>query len=747
MPGYREFSNLPGTLTPDQPGPWAVGYTELILEDPSRNNNDLDRNVTANEMPRKIFSSVWYPANASLPSAQPLATYTAITPLYNGQFTPVFAYLPPDVTFPSPLGARWLREPGGAAGAFPLILIIHSSNGYISAFRGLAEGLASHGFVVAGMHITGNDYAAIIPGSGPVVPALTVPASQRNAFHARVFDGRLLAAHLLALAANGSHPIYSRINATAGYGCYGHSLGGSTCLGLAGGTSVNGPSIATPKDPTLTAVFSGDFSPPVNFVPPHLYPPVAANITVPAMIYGPGLQGVGDLFLDAMVGANPRYYALAPGSAHFPVGGWSFCEDSLAMWQRTAEGREYVRASITAGPLFVLDHVHHLFQYCACPARVEAIRALPQSVWAERGASIPREWVARMLDAAPTTSIPEETYLNLARGYVTAFFQAHLAHQPAYQAYLTADYANATFGGTELLVFYENTTAGKQAANLLDVADNSAITFDPAGDVGYAVRYHPQWGNATTFQRDANGTFGTSYISGSQSYTVYPTRVPFTLQLQFGFRLPPPSNRSQGEVVREAFVHPAGKIHFGTLDYDVAGPHSFLQTADYATGFMRRYGAFAFFPLHGVWQTGGAGTGISVINEASRFVVTWDRVKAFQDNGTGINSFQFALFSNGSARFTYGVLGTRDTPLPLRRTAIAAIGVSDGLGYATEGGVHHAVKFTNLTEPRIFSVGSITEVFRGVYDAPGVFAASAGEAGNADFLANAGSGGDFANDY
>ena len=743
LPGYREFSNLPGTLTPDQPGPWAVGYTEIILGDPTRDNSNIPRIPADNTNPvleRKMFSRVWYPADASLPSTQPLAVYSSIPPTYNGQFSPTFSYLPSEQSYPSAAGARWLRTPAGSVGSRRLIMVHHTNNGASHLYRHLGEHLASHGYVVVAIQTTANDETTQFPGSVPA--SIVAQSPPTDSTHARHYDTYRTVDHIFGVATDASatnYPIFSLLTVTAGYGCYGHSAGGRTCLTLAGGSLAVSPAPALPRDPRVSAVYAVDIGYPINAAP-VAYQAVFVNITVPVLLHGLSAENNGDLNLDKLVSAQPRYLLAFPGLSHFAYG-YDQCEPGIVSLERTKRGRNYYpntepNAFFALTPALRGDFLPDVFGYCACEANKAALRAVPESVWAERNVSF-REGIARLVDSIPTTSVPTETHANFQRGFAFAFFAANLAGDAAYAAYLAPTSVNSMFAPGRLVVGYQTTTASlNRTGNVLDVANGSSITFRPAteGRNGYMVQYHET--ALQPLESLANGSFGTLYNFIPSSFgpalqggynNVYPFNKPIRLALQFGFRLPSPSNRTQGQRISELWVNPKGRIHVAGFPEDNSGSFAPAQPADSEEGVIQRWGSFIFLPLHGNWQSViseanlTAARAVFLINEPSRFVATWDRVGVTGSAVTAASqsTFQFVLLADGTVRYQYETIAqlARIRSSPLVRTSIASIGISDGRGFATEGGMHHSVDFTAIRNETFYSIGSVSEIFQADYTA------------------------------
>jgi hypothetical protein len=692
-PNYFEFvaaSN--GAPRPDRPGTYAVGYTEVLITNPNQTNSNTPRNASDPNAPpaRLIHTRVWYPSDADVPPAAgaTLVTYGDMSFTCNGSFVSAGFPLTPSTIFaPSPLGARWLRAPAaGTPNSRQLLVVAHPGSSGTSSIRFFGELAASHGFVVIAPLSPGNSNCG--GGFGQVNPYRydDIVTSTRDVF---------------ARAVAGTEIPFAMVNASAGYGCKGCSRGSETCLTMAGSLQNANPANARPVDPLCRAVITSD----TNSDPKTVR---FSNISVPVFFYQSGLAQLEPELAMDLVPVAQKYLAILPGARHFESQCVQDCDPAIAFSPWT-EGRN--TSALTTLPAFA-------FLHCGCDAMKRAVREFPPELY-RLGAVQPYEFAGKVVDSLPTTGVPRETYRNLHDGYALAFMAAYTRGETAYATgYLTQAYAAATFP-TSLLLFYEY-SAPSAAAHPLDIApltNVSAITFDRRADDAYAVRYWP----SASWSRPLFTPYGTlattsgwddGYVAGS----------PFELAQPFGFPLPPPDNRTQGPAIKHGlWVHMNGYASYGINDEN---PNEGRNGFRFQSGFIERFGTFVFMPLHvDLFDSTVAGSGIYVYNDASVFVVTWDRVATASQGktlSTGVHTpqtFQMQLWANGTVVFAYSNgMETAGIPSQASVFSIGVVGVSDGQGAA---GKQHPVDFSTLTGASTpYSVGSIYEVFNWAYSAP-----------------------------
>ena len=178
---------------PDQPGPYQVGRRVVEINDAARG--------------RVLKADVWYPVDQGVTA--PLSVYQFIPGIELASLTAL------------------ADAPASAAGPFPLVVYSHGSGGlrYIASW--FTETLASHGFVVVAVDHTGNTALDSVTGASTPRPV--------NALN-RVQDVQYLITAMLGISATPGEPLSNTMDPER-IGVTGHSFGGFTTLGTAGGYS------------------------------------------------------------------------------------------------------------------------------------------------------------------------------------------------------------------------------------------------------------------------------------------------------------------------------------------------------------------------------------------------------------------------------------------------------------------------------------------------------------------------------
>lgn len=315
---------LPAIATADpweQPGPYSIGHTTLVITDTSRNPDGSTPVTTAG---RPLYLHVWYPTRAR-PNGH--IQYSWNNPIYNQNTGgSVYPGLPdtPALTFAGSTSAHEIAEGAALAeGRFPLLVATH---GYeVAAAKNMPdtlESLASHGYVVASVEHTGDDdvwyqtyfmenYVGLELGPNPSIYAATI--------FQRVKDVSFVISAVLAGKADRTGaPFAARIDADE-IGVLGYSLGGQTSLATVAGISTQ----SLPADRRVKAAFMGAGSNYGLLMNAADY----ANASVPLMFFGNDTGIVYSNF-NAFTG-SPRKYRVDVAGWNHHVGGYqtSWCQD------------------------------------------------------------------------------------------------------------------------------------------------------------------------------------------------------------------------------------------------------------------------------------------------------------------------------------------------------------------------------------------------------------------------------------
>ena len=207
---------------PEPTGPCPAGTTSLWLTDTSR-PDPWATGVSA----RELMVSLWYPA---VPSAGPRARY--MTPaesellLASAGITAV----PPDVLSTVRTNAVGDAAPAGRQRSLPLVVLSPGFTHPRSALTALAEDLASHGYVVAGIDHTYESHATAFP-DGRVTTCLA-RAAPRPGRGEKVVAGRAADVRFVLGELTGAQPPWpgaGLINPSR-MAMAGHSIGGAAAI-------------------------------------------------------------------------------------------------------------------------------------------------------------------------------------------------------------------------------------------------------------------------------------------------------------------------------------------------------------------------------------------------------------------------------------------------------------------------------------------------------------------------------------
>ena len=145
----------PAPSLPEPTGPFPVGTTSVWLTDVSRPDP-----WAAGAVARELMVSLWYPAT---PGGGRRARY--MTPAESElQLTSRgITGVPPDALSTVRTNAAADATPAGRQRALPLVVLSPGFTNPRSALTALAEDLASHGYVVAGIDHTYESFATAFP--------------------------------------------------------------------------------------------------------------------------------------------------------------------------------------------------------------------------------------------------------------------------------------------------------------------------------------------------------------------------------------------------------------------------------------------------------------------------------------------------------------------------------------------------------------------------------------------------------
>ena len=207
---------------PEPTGPCPVGTTSLWLTDASR-PDPWAAGVSA----RELMVSLWYPAT---PSDGQRARY--MTPAESGlQLTSRgITGVPQDALSTVRTNAVSDATPAGRQRAFPLVVLSPGFTNARSALTALAEDLASHGYVVAGIDHTYESFATAFP-DGRVTTCLARAAPRRDRKE-EVAAGRAADVCFVLDELTGAHPAWpgAALIDPSRMAMAGHSAGGAAAI-------------------------------------------------------------------------------------------------------------------------------------------------------------------------------------------------------------------------------------------------------------------------------------------------------------------------------------------------------------------------------------------------------------------------------------------------------------------------------------------------------------------------------------
>jgi dienelactone hydrolase len=212
----------PAPYLPEPTGPYPAGTASVWLTDTTRPDPWVP-GVDA----RELMVSLWYPAaGPGGPRARYMTPAESELQLTGRGITGI----PPDVLSTTRTNAVSDARPAGRPQSRPLVVLSPGFTNSRSALTALAEDLASHGYVVAGIDHTYESYATAFP-DGRVTTGLAREALRRGGKD-EVMAGRAADVRFVLNELTGAHPAWpggglidpSRI------GMAGHSAGGAAAI-------------------------------------------------------------------------------------------------------------------------------------------------------------------------------------------------------------------------------------------------------------------------------------------------------------------------------------------------------------------------------------------------------------------------------------------------------------------------------------------------------------------------------------
>ena len=209
---------------PTPTGPYPVGTTSVHLTDTSRPDP-----WAAGAAARELMVSLWYPAT---PSGGPRAQYMTLAESELQLTSRGITGVPPDALSTVRANATVGATPAGRPRSLPLVVLSPGFTNSRSALTALAEDLASHGYVVAGIDHTYESHATAFP-DGRVTTCLARAARRRDeGFREKLAAGRAADVSFVLGKLTDAHPAWpgAGLIDPSRMAMAGHSAGGAAAI-------------------------------------------------------------------------------------------------------------------------------------------------------------------------------------------------------------------------------------------------------------------------------------------------------------------------------------------------------------------------------------------------------------------------------------------------------------------------------------------------------------------------------------
>ncbi|MFC7529792.1 alpha/beta hydrolase family protein [Actinoplanes sp. GCM10030250] len=204
-------------------GPHRVGATDLYVKDTSRSDPWVP-----SQNYRELMVTVWYPTDARRGTATEYLSAEESRLMVTGKG---LEGVPPEIFSTVRTYALAGAPPAGRARSLPLVVL---SPGYTqprATLTALAEDLASHGYVVAGVDHTYENHAITFP-DGRIAGCVACEQDSERPFFGKLYQSRAADVSFVIDRLTGRHPAWrgSRLIDATRIGMSGHSAGGASAI-------------------------------------------------------------------------------------------------------------------------------------------------------------------------------------------------------------------------------------------------------------------------------------------------------------------------------------------------------------------------------------------------------------------------------------------------------------------------------------------------------------------------------------
>jgi predicted dienelactone hydrolase len=246
----------PALCLPKPSGPRPVGTTSLWLTDTSR-PDPWAAGVTA----RELMISLWYPA--ATPGGR-RARYMTPAESELQLAGRGLTGLPPDTLATVETSAVSDAQPAGQQRSLPLVVLSPGFTSSRSTLTGLAEDLASHGYVVAGIDHTYESHATAFPDGRVTTCLAREERRPGSGFWEKMAAGRAADVSFVLGELTGAHPAWpgAGLIDPSRIAMAGHSAGGAAAIAamladprIRAGIDMDGSTVAPIPDHGLSRPF------------------------------------------------------------------------------------------------------------------------------------------------------------------------------------------------------------------------------------------------------------------------------------------------------------------------------------------------------------------------------------------------------------------------------------------------------------------------------------------------------------